>query len=570
MKEMEMNHPKRSETGVLIAGAGPVGLTLACELRRRGVACRVIDKLEAPLTTSRALGIQSRVLELFDNMGIVERVLEKGRRVFDTNIYEGEKLLFCYHFKVLSASEVPYPFIIELPQDMTERFLYEKLLELGGTVERMKELTDFRREPDAVIATVHDTSTGTEVAEEIRARWLVGCDGAHSLVRKRLGFTFEGNLFPEQFVLADVDMDWKWKPNKQYYWLHRDTLFMAQPLPYSGQWRIMADIDPADGGAAPEPSVELFQRLLAERTGDKRTVISNPTWLSTFRIHWRTTDNYRSGRVFLAGDAAHICSPFGAQGMNCGIQDAFNLGWKLALVVNGKAPVALLDSYTAERLPAARDISELTQSITNLLILKNPEEQDERDHVLVPLLNQRRYQYMLVRRIADLTVHYRTSPLSRTYRARLEEEILPSMIAGRHTLYAGDRAPDGHCQHSETGEKTRLHREFRGPHFNILLFAGDSSAPHINKLVRIGRRLHALVGDEVKTHIVVNDRCTRHDLDWNGSLLCDPGNKLAEKYGAPADSLYLIRPDGHIAFISHPVEWVKLLTYLDSIFRITE
>lgn len=570
-----MSNLSKGKTEILIVGAGPTGLTMACELLRRGIPCRVIDKADAPAQTSRALGLLSRTLEVFQDMGIVEQVLARGLKVTGGNIYEGDKLIL--HLD-LQDPRAPCPYALILPQSGTEQFLTELLHRLGGAVERSRELVDFRQERDTVVAFVRDAGGEAGVVEEIRASWLIGCDGAHSRVRKTLGLPFEGSTYEEEFLLADVDLDWSRSRDETHMWLHRDGPFGAFPLPGDRRWRLIAGIAAEEGEEVPQASLELFQRLLVKRTGDSRTTLGNPTWMSNFRIHRRIVTEYRQGRVFLAGDAAHIHSPLGGQGMNTGIQDAYNLAWKLALVIEGKAAPTLLDTYQEERLPVARRVLQATHTATNLLVSKNPALRFVRDHLLIQLLNLEVVQEVLLREASELSVNYRTSALSRSYEGTLSEKtLLPDRRDEKASLKdwldfraaprAGDRAPQGRCQRYPSRSETSLFEEFRGTKSILLLFDGLAQTKEgYEDLVDIARRVEALLGEMVKSYIIVAGSDKPEFLDWDGPILLDPERELHTLYGAGAQSLYFIRPDGYIGFRSQPIEEEQLLDYLGKLF----
>lgn len=347
----------RSEsTDVLVVGAGPVGLTLAGELRRAGVACRIVDRLPARLPYARAVGIQPRTLELFDRMGLVREVLDaavpmRGQVTYVDGAERGR-------VELVLPPEVPYGFAA-LPQYETERLLEEFLGRYGTGIERSTALVAFARDAAGVTSRL-TTASGAE--EEVRSRYLVGCDGAHSTVRKGLGLSFEGGAFPEEYMLADVEVDWALPSGYGVRSMRLgaggavDDLLVCVPLPGRGRYRMSMPAPPElsaarraeavgpaggdgvahglEGGAA--PGLADVQRVL-DRLAPEPATASALRWSSVFGISHRLVDRYGEGRVFVAGDAAHIHPPTGAQGMNTGVQDAANLAWKLALAVGGAA-----------------------------------------------------------------------------------------------------------------------------------------------------------------------------------------------------------------------------------------
>lgn len=560
---------------VLIVGAGPTGLTMACELLRRGIQCRLIDKSDTPSQNSKAVGIHSRTLEVFNDIGIVEQVLTQGIQMNSINVYEGNDKLLRLSFQNL---KVPYPFGLALPQSETEHLLLARLYSLGGKVERSKELMDLQQDGDRIIALVHHHNEDTNPKEEINTNWLIGCDGARSQVRKALNINFEGSTYEEDFVLADVDLDWNIKHDEMHIWLHEDGVFVAGPLPKRHQWRLIANFAERAVEEMPEATVELFQQFLRERKGDTTTTISNPMWLSNFKIHRRLVSQYRKGRVFLVGDAAHIHSPVGGQGMNTGIQDAYNLAWKIALVVNNESPTSLLDTYETERRPIAKSVLATTHASTKLLVTQNPALRFVRNHLLLQLLNLEFIQPFILKGMAELDLHYRNSSLSQehygsvfeTKLLRDEENETPSLkdrFDFQSAPRAGDRAPQGSCQRYLSWEKTNLFREFFGTRFALLLFDGLSpTAAGYAYLVNIAKKVESLLGDKMQTHIIVAGSDKPTTLDWNGCILLDSEYELHKIYGAKAESLYLIRPDGYIGFRSQPIQEEKLYQYLSNLF----
>jgi len=418
-----------------------------------------------------------------------------------------------------------------------------------------------RQEGDVVEALVNDAQADNGNVQEMRARWVVGCDGSHSAVRKLQDMPFEGSTRDEEFLLADVDLDWEKDRDINHIWLHHDGVFAAMPLPQGQQWLLFADVAQIDG-AVPRASVELFQALMAERTGDSKTLINNPTWMSNFSINQRVVLSYRQRRVFLAGDAAHIHSPIGGQGMNTGIQDAYNLAWKLALVIGGKAAERLLDTYEEERKPVARRVLGETTRSTDLIVSKNPVLRFIRDHVLLHLLSLNSVQGALAQVVSGIGINYRSSSLSHSYTGTLADKtLLPGRKSDKASLKdwvsfslaprSGDRAPQGKCLRSPSRTTTSLFEEFRGTTSTLLLFDGlAQTAEGYATLSRIARRVEAHLSNDVKTHLIVSANDQPEQLDWDGSVLLDPEYQLHRRYGASAASLYFIWPDGYIGFRS--------------------
>lgn len=358
-------------TDVLIAGAGPVGLSAAAELRRHAVRCRLVDRLPARLPYAKAVGIQPRTLEIWDRMGLARTVLEAAVPMRGQLIYvNGQEQA---RIDLQLPPEVPYGFAA-LPQYETERLLEEYVAGLGTVIERGTELLSFTQDADGVTARLRSAS-GAE--EEVRARYLIGCDGAHSIVRKGLGLGFEGGAFPEEYMLADVEADWDLPPGYGVRSSHRaddgstDDLLVCIPLPGAGRYR-MSMLVPAelsteakDGASTPgndvahglehgrAPELSHIQAVV-DRLAPRPAALSRMRWSSVFRISHRIVDRYGDGRVFVAGDAAHIHPPTGAQGMNTGIQDACNLAWKLALVIKGRRDRPCSPATTPNAAPSAR------------------------------------------------------------------------------------------------------------------------------------------------------------------------------------------------------------------------
>ena len=326
---------------VLVVGAGPVGLTMAAELARYGVGVRIVDKAAQRTDKSKAMVLWSRTLELIDRMGCGAAFVDAGLKARGANIIAGATTIAHVGFEGL---ETPHPYALMLPQSDTERLLEQHLNALGVEVERQVELTRFVADEDAATAFLRRPD-GRE--EKLDVDWMIGCDGAHSVVRHGLGVEFEGDTLVTGWILADLHLAGGAAPPDEIeiYW-HADGVLLMFPIA-PGRYRVIADVGDVKAGEHPsEPTLEEVQALI-DRRGPGGIKATAPVWLSPFRINERKVADYRAGRVFLAGDAAHIHSPAGGQGMNTGMQDAFNLAWKLALVCRGLAnPEPLLSSYS--------------------------------------------------------------------------------------------------------------------------------------------------------------------------------------------------------------------------------
>jgi len=342
------------DTDVLVIGAGPSGLTLAASLVKQGVATTVVDRQAAGANTSRAAVVNARTLEVLDDLDVARRLVKEGIHAPRFTIRDGRRTLIPVAFSVLPTD---YPYSLMVPQATTERLLLERLTELGGTVLRPKTLASLIQDADGVTATFDD-------GELIRARYVVGADGMHSIVREQAGIGFEGGAYQESFTLADVRLRGEAPPDEVILFWAKAGLTVVAPLP-GDIYRIVAPV--AD--APEEPSAAFVQQLLDERgLGAGRMVVTDVVWGSRFRIHHRVADTYRAGRLLLAGDAAHVHSPAGGQGMNLGIQDGVALAGALAAVLAG-ASDNVLDEYNATRRPIAHQVVEMTDRLTRLATL---------------------------------------------------------------------------------------------------------------------------------------------------------------------------------------------------------
>ncbi|CAM3187421.1 monooxygenase [Komagataeibacter xylinus] len=416
---------------VLVVGAGPVGLIMAAELARYGMPVRIIDRLAARTTQSRALAIWPRTLELLDAAGCADAFMATGLRADAVSIHAGNRTLARIPFGTIASS---FNYLLMIPQSETERLLAGHLGAFGHTVERETELTDFVGGDDGVSCTLRHADGRIETVE---AAWLVGCDGAHSLVRSRLGLAFEGDTLPTGFVIADVHVaGLAIPPDEPAIFWHPDGAVMFFPIS-RGHYRIIADLGSI---ALHMPDLGEMQAIV-DRRGPGGVILSDPVWLSDFGVNERKVRDYRKGRAFLAGDAAHIHSPAGGQGMNMGMQDAFNLAWKLALVERQDASPWLLDSYSSERSGVARQILSDSSRMTRIVLLRSPLAQRVRNFIVkqgfrIPVVRR-----AVANRLSGILIDYPDSPLNMGSARGLRGPGPGQRLVSRCSSKQGNRPP---------------------------------------------------------------------------------------------------------------------------------
>jgi 2-polyprenyl-6-methoxyphenol hydroxylase-like FAD-dependent oxidoreductase len=387
------------DTDILIVGAGPVGLFLANECARRGLRHRIIEARATQSVHSKALAIFPRTLEVFDMAGLVAPFLERANRVTSVAVITHGRSLAHMRF---APEETPYPFVAMVPQDVTEKLLLEKLRSKGGDVEYETTFVSANQQRESVDVTV--SHNGQQ--QKLTASYVVGCDGAHSAVRHLLNLPFEGSEYEPSFLLADIETN-NTLPADELQ-LCPSELGPVAIFPMSAvRRRVVATIDQPEGDA---PSLDMVRKILAERAPagfEARSLY----WSSYFRIHHRLAPRLRSGRIFIAGDAAHIHSPFGGQGMNTGLQDVWNLVWKLDLTLRGLAGDQLLDSYSEERLPVIRQVIETTDRLTQVMGTPNKFVQAIRNTVIPMVSRLAPFQHAFVQRLSELGIAYPGSPI---------------------------------------------------------------------------------------------------------------------------------------------------------------
>ena len=520
---------------VLVVGAGPTGLTLASRLAAYGVSVRLVDLKSGPVAESRALGVQPRTLEVLRGR-VTDELLERGNPAVELRWHAGDRVTALPLFD-MSMDDTAYPFLLFLSQAETEAVLVEHLRQQGVAVEwqtRFVGQVDGR--PDGALACELLDVDGRQHA--LRARYVVGCDGAHSTVRDSAGIPFTGARYPQTFLLADLDAEGL-EPDAAHAWLSGDGPVLFFPLARPAAWRLLTARPQQDGhrpdddggaatATAPVTSAELQGVVDAATGGSVR--LGTPLWATAFKIHHRHASTYRAGRLFLAGDAAHIHSPAGAQGMNTGIQDAVNLGWKLALVCTGRSPERLLDTYDAERRPVGEFVLRFTDRAFTAATSSAPAVRFVRSHVAPRALT-------LVARLPGLRgVAFRTvSELGIRYPDTLDGTGAGAVQRRRSPRpRPGERLPD--LRVLDDGRATWLHDHLTGTGFHLLLCGvGGWDAAALEELTTgYAGLLTVLRLARPRTH------------PGDGSLVVVDGAGW-RRLGVSGAGHLLVRPDGHVA-----------------------
>ncbi len=546
------------DTDVVIIGAGPTGLMAAALLARCGLRTRILDKSEQPAHESRAFGLQAKSLELLLSLGLAERFLDRGVMATGAQIYVDGKQAAELNFDDIGRQDTPYSFLLMVPQSEIEALLVEDLKEHGLEVERGRRVTAIEQSSQSVVARYVDGS-GSEGS--LSAAYAIGADGAHSIVRRSLGLRFEGAPYPQNMLLADCKIDWPLDYSHFKLFLKENHFAVYLPLRGKNICRVVAMIpsDVADAptgiegqGSSPTTLAEV-QAVFAAAVGLDVT-LSDATWLTRYRVHHRGVDRYRVGRVFVAGDAAHIHSPAGGQGMNTGLQDAANLVWKLALVMRGHAPPGLLDTYNDERRPVGEHVLRYTDKLFSNMVTQTGWKSALRNR-LVPLFAGMISKSGMMRArafhfISQLGIRYYDSPWVRD---------ASSAAAPREWttgLTAGHRAPN-----AAIARGVDLFSLIGGYRFHVLALSrlsldGEEIAKLTDSLISLPRSL----GLELTPHLVTHSLIGRDPRIHRAE-----SGQIFAAYGVSPESpraLFLIRPDGYIAWRSDSLDVEALRGFL--------
>lgn len=500
-------------TDVIIIGAGPTGLSLACQLIRYGINFVVVEKNETVTPYSKAIGVQARTLEIYDQMQLAQPAIERGTIASRVRLIEGGEVRGEMHLANFGRDMSEFPYMLMLEQSKNEELLYEFIRSHDRDVFWKTELESFSQDNGGVTAEVKLPSGESQT---IRGKYLVGCDGSKSAVRHGLGLTFEGNTFERLFYVADARVDWELPHDALHVCLAREVFVAFFPMPGEDRYRIIGTFPESKNQEEGEVVYEEIEREVKEQV--KLSLdISDVRWFSLYKVHSRRVNKFSEGRCFVAGDAAHIHSPAGAQGMNTGIQDVYNLAWKLAFVIKGAASESLLDTYNEERLANAKRLLDTTDRMFELAAGSSWLMSFIRTTIFPPIAGFVSTLETVSKRVFPLI-----SQIGINYR---DDSLSEHTDDGLENVEPGDRLPyflvDGQS----------IFDKLMAPKFHLLLFSnGESESPNLGDLID----------------------CHRIRID----------ERISEIFGTDEDFAVFLRPDNHIAFISSDISAERIADYL--------
>jgi len=513
---------------VVIVGAGPVGLVAACELARRDVTFRIIDKLEAPTDESRAIAVHARSCDMLDRMGVLDDLLATGVKSTGMNMFAGRNKMFQVP---LDSVDCPFPYTLVTPQTETERVLTEHLAALGVTVDRGLTLTGLSQDDDVVQLTLLRVDGTTE---RVDTPWVIGTDGGHSSVRHLVGTKLQGSFKGERFILGDVEVEPHLDNTNMYTYFSPDGPVVTLPM-RGGRVRFLAQIHDAPGMPLNlNPAKEELQKIVDERIGG--ITITAPHWLTCFEIHHGQVPAYRWGRVFLAGDAAHIHSPAGGQGMNTGMQDAFNLCWKLAMVIKGDAGHALLDSYHEERHPVGKAVIDFTSLLTRIGTLKGVAR---------------------IARNAIVRVVGNIPPAIRMMASNVEETNIAYKGSSAVTSSGSPHAKVTAGSHIPHVNDDQLQKQ-------ISAAWAPAHTGHVVITVTAGKPAPAAGPAGQMQVLISSDNTPAGGYD---AVITDPDGLVAKRYGLRDGGRVVVRPDGYIGAVTELGDATGIADYFAQIAR---
>ena len=520
------------DTDVLIVGAGPTGLMLANQLGRRGIRTMIVDRHSGPAQQTRAMAVHARTLEIYAKLGIAEQALELGRRGNGANMWAQGTWTARIPLGDIGKSISPFPFVLMLGQDDNERIMGGHLSNWGIAVQWNTELTAIQQEPRHAIATLKQLDGTTR---KIKAAYVAGCDGGHSAVRELSGITFPGAPYEHVFFVADTEATGAMVPEELNVYLWRDGFHLFFPMRGKDRWRVIGILPKKLRGKNDVTFEELSPDI--QREAGANLAFTKCFWFSTYRIHHRAAEKFRDRRCFLLGDAAHVHSPMGGQGMNTGLQDAYNLAWKLALVVKGQADEDLLDSYEAERIPVAQQLLSTTDRAFTLVVSDNWLAGLFRTRILAKIaafaMTFERPKHLAFRTLSQTGIAYPKSPLSQTLAG-----------APARALHAGERFPWLHLKLRQNGPVEDVFKALDDTRYSLIVIGqpapSAAALPSENLL---------------QTHLIPDDPQNTRELI---------------RAGTTGPAFYLVRPDGYIGLAGGHLTPAAVTQYFSECFIRTQ
>jgi 2-polyprenyl-6-methoxyphenol hydroxylase-like FAD-dependent oxidoreductase len=501
------------KTDVIIVGAGPTGLALACQLIRHNIDFVIVDKKETTTPHSKAIGVQARTLEIYEQIDLADALIALGAKAEKARLIVGGKVRGEADFTEFGKGMSAYPYVLIVEQGKHEKLLYDFIKERGRDVRWQTMLETFSQDESGVTANIKTVSGESDTLE---AKFLVGCDGAKSPVRHGLGLTFEGSTFERIFYVADVVIDWDFAHDALMVFLMKNNLLAFFPMIGERQWRIVGTFPEEFAKDEGEVLYDEIEEQI-KKDSEVELDITKVNWFSTYKVHTRHVDKFSRGRCFLAGDAAHIHTPAGAQGMNTGIQDAYNLAWKLAFVLKGETSLEILETYNLERLENAKNLLKTTDRFFNLVASPEPVLSYLRTHVF-PYVAGTAFSIDAVRkfvfpRISQIGINYRKSSLS--------------MERGFFKVKAGDRLP------YFTIDGASIYEKLKAPKFHLLSFFDGENKP---------------------AELAENDLTDVFEIPLYPNV--------AEIFGASKSFSVLVRPDNYIGLLTEDLAGEDVRQYL--------
>jgi 2-polyprenyl-6-methoxyphenol hydroxylase-like FAD-dependent oxidoreductase len=503
------------KTDVIIVGAGPTGLALACQLIRHNIDFVILDKKETTTPHSKAIGVQARTLEIYEQLGLADDLIALGAKAEGARLVVGGEVRGRIELSDLGEGMSPYPFLLLVEQGLHEKLLYEHIKSKGRNVRWQTALESFSQGEAAVTANVKTAGGETETIE---AKFLVGCDGAKSIVRHGLGLTFEGSTFERLFYVADVDIDWEFPHDALMVFLMKTNLLAFFPMVGERRWRIVGTFPEEFAKDEGDILYEEIEEQIKKDTDLPNLDITKVNWFSVYKVHSRRVNKFSNGRCFLAGDSAHIHTPAGAQGMNTGIQDGYNLAWKLAAVLRGKASLALLETYDEERSANAKRLLQTTDRFFDFGASDEWFVSFFRTRVF-PYIANFAFHFDAVKKfifplVSQIGINYRNSSLS--------------AHNGSFKVKAGDRLP------YFTVDGASIYEKLKEPRFHLLTFFDGENKP---------------------PEFAGNDYTDVFEIPLYP--------KTAQIFGASKTFSVLVRPDNYIGLLTEDLAGEDVRNYLN-------